>query len=252
MSGRVRSFSSRSGWASCLSRIAGVPLQGLKSAAAFILCPCAGVSGLLVHDEWRGSSFPSEKAFSASCERGTEGVVTDRVRSEPSRSGQALCWPRIAEIPLQGLTSAVALVLRIHTGVSELLAHDEWGGLLPCLGRHSLRPENGAESPRQVQSRHDLVCGWQLRGRSPKVRCLTRLGAHTNLDWVRRVCVYFGVCITTAVIEREFMNVRQADQAGTEPRGTHARGSMSVGRGRSREGQSTRMSVSLVPVSPHL
>ena len=126
-------------------------------------------------------------------------------------------------------------------------------GLLPCLGRYSLRPENGAESPRQVQSRHDLVCDQrQLRGRSPEVRCLTRLGAHTNLDWVRRVCVYFGVYITTAVIEREFMNVRQADQACTEPRGTHARGSMSVGGGRSREGQSTRMSVSFVPVSPHL
>ena len=80
-------------------------------------------------------------------------------------------------------------------------------------------------------SRGTISCvpnGWQLRGRSPKVRCLTRLGAHTNLDWVRRVCVYFGVCITTAVIEREFMNVRQADQACTEPRGTHARGSMSV------------------------
>ena len=27
---------------------------------------------------------------------------------------QALCWPRIAEIPLQGLVSAVALVLCIH------------------------------------------------------------------------------------------------------------------------------------------
>ena len=52
---------------------------------------------------------------------------------------QALCWPRIAEIPLQGLVSAVALVLCIHTGVSELLAHDEWGGLLSCLERHSLR-----------------------------------------------------------------------------------------------------------------
>ena len=104
-------------------------------------------------------------------------------------------------------------------------------GLLPCLGRHSLRPENGAESPRQVQSRSRVTNGWQLRGRSPKVRCLTRLGAHTNLDWVRGGCVYFGVCITTAVIEREFMNVRQADQACTEPRGTHARGSMSVGGG---------------------
>ena len=58
-----------------------------------------------------GSSFLFRKAFSASCERGTEGVVTDRVRSESSRSGQALCWPSIAEVPLQALKSAVAVVL---------------------------------------------------------------------------------------------------------------------------------------------
>ena len=46
-----------------------------------------------------GVFFPVRKAFSASCERGTEGVVTDRVRSESSRSGQALCWPNVAEVP---------------------------------------------------------------------------------------------------------------------------------------------------------
>ena len=73
VTGRVRSLSSRCGQASCLSRIAGVPLQGLKSAAAFVLCKCAGVSGLLVHDEWRGSSFHSEKAFSAP--RGWSGMT---------------------------------------------------------------------------------------------------------------------------------------------------------------------------------
>ena len=33
------------------------------------------------------------------CEGGTEGVVTGHVRSEPSRSGQALCWPNVAEVP---------------------------------------------------------------------------------------------------------------------------------------------------------
>ena len=31
-----------------------------------------------------------------------------------------------------------------------------------CLERHSLRPENGAESPRQLQSRHNLVCDQRL------------------------------------------------------------------------------------------
>ena len=54
--------------------------------------------------------------------------MTGYVRSLSSRIGQALCCPRIAKIPLQGLTSAVGLVLYIHTGVSELLGHDGWGG----------------------------------------------------------------------------------------------------------------------------
>ena len=41
--------------------------------------------------------------------------------------------------------SAAALVLGIHTGVSELLGLDEWGGLPSPQERHSLRPENEAE-----------------------------------------------------------------------------------------------------------
>ena len=56
---------------------------------------------------------------------------------------------------------------------------------------------------------------------------LFEIGAHANVEWARRVCVYFGVCITTAVIEWEFMDTRQVDQASTESRGTHARGSIS-------------------------
>ena len=31
------------------------------------------------------------------------------------------------------------------------------GGLLPYVGRHSLRPGDGAESPRRGQALHDLV-----------------------------------------------------------------------------------------------
>ena len=79
-------------------------------------------------------------------------------------------------------------------------------------------------------SRGTILCvinGCQLRGRSPKVRSCSRLGAHANLEWARRVCVYFGVCVTTAVIEWEFMDTRQADQASTESRGTRTRGSIS-------------------------
>ena len=71
--------------------------------------------------------------------------MTGRVRSLSSRSGQAPCWPRIVEVPLQGLKSAGAFVLCICSGVSERLAHDEWGGLLFPQKRHFLRPENGAE-----------------------------------------------------------------------------------------------------------
>ena len=40
--------------------------------------------------------------------------------------------------------------------------------LLPCLGRHSLRPENGAELPRQIQSRHDVVCDQRLSAARPE------------------------------------------------------------------------------------
>ena len=54
--------------------------------------------------------------------------MTGRVRSVSSRSEQSLCWPSVAEVPLQALKSAVALVLCIGAGGSEQLAHDEWGG----------------------------------------------------------------------------------------------------------------------------
>ena len=87
-------------------------------------------------------------------------------------------------------------------------------------------------SYRGSSSRDTILCvtnGCLLRSRGPKVRCLSGLGAHTSLDWARRVCVYFGVGITIAVIKRRFMDSRQADQASAEPRETRTRGSMSVG-----------------------
>ena len=43
--------------------------------------------------------FKRDERGAQSCEGGTEGVVTGRVRSESSRSGQALCWPNVAEVP---------------------------------------------------------------------------------------------------------------------------------------------------------
>ena len=94
----------------------------------------------------------------------------------------------------------------------------------------------GAELPRQVQSRHNLVCDQRLSTArpGPKVRCLSGLRAHINLDWARRVCVYFRVGITIAVIKRRFMDNKQADQASAVPRGTRTQGSMSVGRASTR------------------
>ena len=107
------------------------------------------------------------------------------------------------------------------------------GGLLPCLGRHFLRPENGAESPRQIQSRHDLVCDQRLVTARPESQgpVFVEIGGTHQSGLGTEGVRLLGVCITTAVIERGFMDVRQADQACTEPRGTHARGSMSVGGG---------------------
>ena len=83
--------------------------------------------------------------------------MTGRVHSESSRTGQALCWPGFAELQFQGLISAAALMLCNGAGGSEPLAHYEWEGLLPYIGRHSLRPGDAAETPRQEQAWHDLV-----------------------------------------------------------------------------------------------
>ena len=56
-------------------------------------------------------------------------VVTGRVLSVTSRPEQSLCWPNVAEVPLQVLKSVVAFVLCNGAGSSEQLAHDEWGGV---------------------------------------------------------------------------------------------------------------------------
>ena len=63
MAGRVRSLSSHSGQASCKPRIAEIPLQGLMAVEAYLFCTRAGVSGLLVHDEWGGSFFSFRKSI---------------------------------------------------------------------------------------------------------------------------------------------------------------------------------------------
>ena len=46
------------------------------------------------------------------------------------------------------------------------------GGLLPCVGRHPLRPGDGVESPRQGQALHDLERDQRLHVASSEARCL--------------------------------------------------------------------------------
>ena len=135
--------------------------------------------------------------------------MTSRVRSLLSRSGPASCWPRIVERPLQGLTSAIALVLCIHTGVSELLAHDEsegfsfpsgmafsasrkWGGMTAA----------GTSAIRLLRITND--CRLRSWGRS-------RLGAHANLDWTRKGRVKVIVGIIVAVTGGVFVSNKQVD-----------------------------------------
>ena len=79
------------------------------------------------------------------CEVGTSGVVTGRVRSLSSRSGQTPCWPRIAEVPVQRLKSAGSFVYALMPGfLSGLHMMSEGGSLFPQK-RQFLRSENGAE-----------------------------------------------------------------------------------------------------------
>ena len=104
-------------------------------------------------------------------------------------------------------------------------------GLLPCLGSHFLRPENGAELPQQCESRHNLVCDQRLSAARPDSQCpaVVEIGGTRQSGLGTEVCVYLRVGITAAVVKWEFMDSRQADQASAEPRGTPTRDSMSMG-----------------------
>ena len=113
-----------------------------------------------------------------------------------SRSGQALCCPRIAEIPLQGLASAVALVLCIHTGVSELLGRDEWGvffsfrkGILCVqkMGRNNRSRDNRGTAFAYHERLPSAKLGWVETG-----------GTHQS-DRARKGRVYVKVGIIVAV-----------------------------------------------------
>ena len=141
------------------------------------------------------------------------------------------------------------------------------GGLLPCFGRHSLRPENSAESPRQVQSRHDLVCDQRLSAARPEFQgpVFDEIwGTHQSglgTEGVRLLWSlhhHFGVCITTLESASPLLSSRGSSWVTgklTKPALNPEKPTPVVACpwvGRWREGQSTRMSVSFVPVSPHL
>ena len=96
---------------------------------------------------------------------------------------QALCWPRIAEIPLQGLKSAEVLVFCTRAGISELLAYDEWG---VCFSfRKSIlyvqrTGRNGhSRNSRGTALRNTNACRLWGNGRP-------RLWAHTSLGRTRK------------------------------------------------------------------
>ena len=186
------------------------------------------VNGEGVH--WEKGEGGSNKTTSSLCERCIIGAMCHvkwyevwayRLRSSNggggdrprpfiiSRSGQSLCWPRIAEIPLQGLTSAVAVVLCIHTGVSELLAHDEWEGSSFPSGKafSASRKRGGMTAAGTIVVRLLRITNdYRLRSWGG-----SRLGAHTNLDRARKGCVYVKVGIIVAVTGGVFVSNRQVD-----------------------------------------
>ena len=126
------------------------------------------------------------------------------------------------------------------------------GGLLSCLERHSLRLENGAKLLWQFQSQHNLVCDQRLSTAKPGFQGLVFVGiGGTHQSGLgTKMCIYFGVGITIAVIKRKFVDSRQADQASAEPRGTRTRGSMSMAGGE-REGDRAPVCPCLAYLSLH-
>ena len=93
--------------------------------------------------------------------------MTGCVRSVSSRSGQALCWPSAAEVPLQALKSAVALVLCICAGGSGQLAHDGWRGSSVLFRKAFSASRKLGGSNAAVPVRHNLVCDQQLSTARP-------------------------------------------------------------------------------------
>ena len=92
--------------------------------------------------------------------------------------------------------------------------------------------------------------GCQLRSRGPKVRCLSELGAHTNLDW-------HGGCASTLESASSLLSssegswiVGKLTKLALNPEESVP--GVACPWGGEHEGRSTRMFMPRKPVSPHL
>ena len=127
-------------------------------------------------------------------------------------------------------------------------------GLLPCLGRHFLRPENGAGLPPQCESRHNLVCDQRLSAARPESQCPVVV----EIGDTRRIWIGHGGCASTLESASPLLSSSGSSWiAGrlTKPALNPEEplpGAACLRVGRARGGQSSFMSVSRVHVSPHL
>ena len=139
--------------------------------------------------------------------------MTGHVRSLSSRSDRLDAGRELWRYRwLQGLKSEVTLVLCIHAGLSELLNHDDWGGI-PCpQERHSLRPVNGAEWPQRGQSQYSLAYHERLPSAKSKVG---RYWGHTPV-WTGRGRALVGK-------EGVFVVIRGVPKATADARATRGK-----------------------------
>lgn len=123
----------------------------------------------------------------------------------------------------------MAFVVCIRVGVSELLPTANGRVFSPTMKvisrvQRRKRDYYGKDNYRtNVYVTNNCHLGsWGLETRS-----LSRI-TDTNLDLERRLCLYFGVSITVAGIERRYIDNRQPEQASAETRGNCTRCSTSV------------------------
>ena len=180
--------------------------------------------------------------------------MTGRVCSESSRSGQALCWPSIAEVPLQVLKSATALVLCLCAGGSEQLAHVKWGGS-PFLFRKAFsapRKWGGITAVASVTAQSCVRPTAVNCGGGVSMSGVCRDWGHTPI-WIGH-----GGCASTLESASPLLSSSEGSwiagkltKLALNPEESVPGAACPWG-GRARGGQSTRMIVRCLPASPHL